>query len=33
MFVRLQACPVRCPWCDTKHTWSSIQSGECRSPT
>lgn len=21
MFVRLQACPVRCPWCDTKHTW------------
>lgn len=21
VFVRLQACPVRCPWCDTKHTW------------
>jgi 7-carboxy-7-deazaguanine synthase len=21
VFVRLQGCPVRCPWCDTKHTW------------
>lgn len=21
VFVRLQTCPVRCPWCDTKHTW------------
>ena len=20
-FVRLQGCPVGCPWCDTKHTW------------
>lgn len=22
VFVRLQGCPVGCPWCDTKHTWS-----------
>lgn len=21
VFVRLQFCPVGCPWCDTKHTW------------
>lgn len=21
VFVRLQGCPIRCPWCDTKHTW------------
>lgn len=20
-FIRLQGCPVGCPWCDTKHTW------------
>lgn len=20
-FIRLQGCPVACPWCDTKHTW------------
>jgi len=20
-FVRLQGCPVGCPWCDTRHTW------------
>jgi len=20
-FVRLQGCPVGCPWCDTKYTW------------
>lgn len=25
MFVRLQACPVRCPWCDTKHRWFADQ--------
>ena len=22
IFVRLQGCPVGCPWCDTQHTWS-----------
>lgn len=21
IFVRLQGCPVACPWCDTQHTW------------
>lgn len=21
VFIRLQACDVGCPWCDTKHTW------------
>jgi len=23
IFIRLQGCPVGCPWCDTKHTWPS----------
>jgi len=22
IFLRLQGCPVGCPWCDTKHTWT-----------
>lgn len=22
IFVRMQGCPVGCPWCDTQHTWS-----------
>lgn len=21
IFVRLQGCPVGCPWCDTRHSW------------
>jgi len=21
VFVRMQGCPVGCPWCDTQHTW------------
>lgn len=21
VFIRLQGCPVHCPWCDTKYTW------------
>lgn len=21
IFIRLQGCPVGCPWCDTRHTW------------
>jgi len=21
-FIRVQGCPVGCPWCDTKYTWS-----------
>ncbi|RUO80492.1 7-carboxy-7-deazaguanine synthase QueE [Idiomarina tyrosinivorans] len=23
IFVRLQGCPVGCPWCDTQHTWNT----------
>lgn len=26
VFVRLQYCPVGCPWCDTKHTWEKRDS-------
>ncbi len=26
VFVRLQACPVACSWCDTKHTWEVDES-------
>lgn len=26
IFVRLQGCPVGCPWCDTKHTWDLLPS-------
>lgn len=26
VFVRLQYCPVGCPWCDTKHTWHILPS-------
>ncbi len=28
IFVRLQGCPVGCPWCDTKHTWESAPLDE-----
>ncbi len=31
IFVRLQGCPVGCPWCDTKHTWE-IKSDLSVSP-
>lgn len=24
IFIRLQGCPVGCPWCDTKHTWDVL---------
>ena len=24
VFVRLQGCPIGCPWCDTKHTWDVL---------
>lgn len=33
IFVRLQGCPVGCPWCDTKHTWTldaAFQTDEAR---
>ncbi|PWW09849.1 MULTISPECIES: 7-carboxy-7-deazaguanine synthase QueE [Pseudidiomarina] len=25
IFIRLQGCPVGCPWCDTQHTWYQHQ--------
>lgn len=28
IFIRLQGCPVGCPWCDTKHTWDKLASRE-----
>ena len=28
VFVRLQGCPVGCPWCDTKHTWDVVSSNQ-----
>jgi 7-carboxy-7-deazaguanine synthase len=28
VFVRLQGCSVRCPWCDTKYTWK--EGKHCR---
>jgi 7-carboxy-7-deazaguanine synthase len=30
VFVRLQYCPVGCPWCDTKYTWSKDKVDEPR---
>lgn len=24
IFIRLQGCPVGCPWCDTQHTWEQL---------
>jgi 7-carboxy-7-deazaguanine synthase len=27
-FIRLQGCPVGCPWCDTKHTWPTASRKE-----
>jgi len=28
IFVRLQGCPVGCPWCDTRHTWDLLPERE-----
>lgn len=28
VFVRLQYCPVGCPWCDTKYTWAKEKVDE-----
>ena len=33
VFVRLQGCPVGCPWCDTKHTWELLSEDETDSAT
>lgn len=32
VFVRLQGCPVGCPWCDTKHTWSEVPQAQVSVP-
>ncbi|CUS48801.1 MAG: 7-carboxy-7-deazaguanine synthase QueE [Idiomarinaceae bacterium HL-53] len=28
IFLRLQGCPVGCPWCDTQHTWEHRKEDE-----
>lgn len=28
IFIRLQGCPVGCPWCDTQHTWETLPENE-----
>lgn len=28
VFVRLQGCPVGCPWCDTRQTWDTLAEHE-----
>lgn len=28
LFLRLQGCPVGCPWCDTKHTWEKSDEAQ-----
>jgi len=28
IFIRLQGCPVGCPWCDTQHTWDVKQEDQ-----
>ncbi|MCH8492208.1 MAG: 7-carboxy-7-deazaguanine synthase QueE [Idiomarina sp.] len=28
VFLRLQGCPVGCPWCDTQHTWSKTTANK-----
>ncbi len=28
VFVRLQGCPVGCPWCDTQHTWETLPENQ-----
>ncbi|OZB05648.1 MAG: 7-carboxy-7-deazaguanine synthase QueE [Idiomarina sp. 34-48-12] len=28
IFIRLQGCPVGCPWCDTQHTWEQQPNDE-----
>ena len=32
IFIRLQGCPVGCPWCDTKHTWEIDQNLKVAAP-
>ncbi len=28
IFLRLQGCPVGCPWCDTQHTWETSEDAK-----
>ncbi|MBV7299735.1 7-carboxy-7-deazaguanine synthase QueE [Enterovibrio paralichthyis] len=28
VFIRLQGCPVGCPWCDTRQTWDTLPTDE-----
>ncbi|QCI20548.1 7-carboxy-7-deazaguanine synthase QueE [Buchnera aphidicola (Brachycaudus cardui)] len=28
IFIRLQGCPVRCQWCDTKYTWTCSNNNQ-----
>lgn len=28
IFLRLQGCPIGCPWCDTQHTWALEDSDQ-----
>lgn len=32
IFLRLQGCPVGCPWCDTKHTWTTDAKAQVSIP-
>lgn len=32
VFVRLQGCPLHCPWCDTKYSWKEDGSGTAKIP-
>lgn len=32
VFIRLQGCPVGCPWCDTKHTWAVDPANSVSAP-
>ncbi|MFC0444170.1 7-carboxy-7-deazaguanine synthase QueE [Pseudidiomarina halophila] len=33
IFLRLQGCPVGCPWCDTQHTWVKSADAEVDAQT
>ncbi|RUO35133.1 7-carboxy-7-deazaguanine synthase QueE [Aliidiomarina soli] len=30
IFLRLQGCPVGCPWCDTQHTWDKNNQAQVK---
>lgn len=33
IFLRLQGCPVGCPWCDTQHTWDKSAADQVELET